>query len=114
MKKVQSTLVAALVALSFSAVVFAADSSSSNAPATPDVKVEKAAKARADVKASRIKVREKARADAAAKTKEATDAKLKANSAAVANAREATEAKGKAKAKAGANALKDVSVPAAK
>jgi deoxycytidine triphosphate deaminase len=112
MKKVLSTIVAALIALSFSAVVFAADTTSPNAPASTDVKISKAAKSRADEKAGRIKVREKARADAAAKNKEATDAKLKANSAAVANAREASEAKGKAKA--GAKTLNDAAAPAAK
>ena len=107
MKKVLSAVVATLVVMSFTAVVFAADVTVPvpNAVTNAAGDVQKGADA-ATAKANDVKAaKAKAKADAAAKAKEVKETKAKAKADAVAKAKEVKEAK--AKAKADANAAKE-------
>lgn len=115
MKKVLSAVVAALVAMSFTAVVFAADVTvpvpNAVTNATGDVqKKTDAAKAKAN-EAKETKA--KAKAAATAKAKEAKEAKAKAKADAKA-AKEKAKADAKAKAKPKVNTTIDNAVPTVK
>jgi colicin import membrane protein len=105
MKKILSAVVATLVAVSFSAVVFAADAAKPATLAAPTAVTVPAGEVQKDAKA--IKAEEKAaKAKAKAEAKEAK-AKAKADAKAAKAKAKADAKEAKAKAKADAKATKD-------